>query len=202
MKVSKSIGLDRSLSNDVHIKHPLPCSWDVFVLLNQLSHKSTPFKAWQPLIIPTSTGELWGWIYSECVTLSTFIMCSLAMGKLLIGFPETCKHQLKYTASKHQRRGNQGRGRGGMKKGEAARALRRAIPKCVISCRSAARASLFPRRESHWGGNWSDGEWRPEGCSSSNDETAKCSRRLLPTESVNGARTHWKLFTGTSKGSE
>lgn len=76
----------------------------------------TPFKAWQPLIIPTSTGELWGWIYSECVTLSTFIMCSLATGKLLIGFPETCKHQLKYTASKHQRRGNGGGGGGGWKR--------------------------------------------------------------------------------------
>lgn len=67
-------------------------------------------------------------------------MCSLATGKLLIGFPETCKHQLTYTAGEHQRGGN------GLKMGEEEHVLGNVNPNCLISCFNAGGASLFQHR--------------------------------------------------------
>lgn len=67
-------------------------------------------------------------------------MRSLATGKLLIGFPETCKHQLTFTAGKYQR------GENGLKIGEEEHVLGNVHQDCLISCFNAVGASLFQHR--------------------------------------------------------
>lgn len=125
------------------------------------------------------------WVWMNALWMCTFIECSLATGQLLIGYPETYKHQLACTASKHQIMGDKGAG-GGRGGGT--------MPKCRISCLVVEREhpcsfTACPTEEV----NEMMVEWRPW-CRSSSHQTA-ISRFLFPLAAnvLSPSDTHWSF---------